>query len=902
MKRKFTLLIAFLISCTVSCNIYATNVSGIISSNTTWTLANSPYVITGNVLLDSGYTLTIQPGVIVKFDSLKCLQIGGTLRAIGTTVSPITFTSNQTTHVPGFWGYILFNQTSVGYDSTTHTGSVLQYCIIKFGGNQHVPNSNGVIRSDLTNSHTQNLALPYIDHCILRSNTASSIEINGTTNNSSALLRITNCEIYDNSSSAGAGGIDVSVGPINSIDPNALIITGNKVYNNYGVNGGIHASGGGNTFGVVSGNIIYNNTGDVGGGISAYSCDISENIIYNNTASPILSGYGDGSALSCNSSRIFNNLIVNNNSNSPYNTFGKTINAYGCQMYNNTVVDNIALYEVITCWPGLASSSLMNYNTITRNRVNALPPTEAVSIDEFYPVFLHNNIYGNATTYQLLNKIAQGGTNVDARYCWWGTTSTTSIDGAIWDYFDDGMLSIVNYASFRTSPDTTAPVTPPVNVIKTDMGGGNIKITWNANPDVDIAGYKIYWGSPTGYSFSHSLKTGNVTNYTLSGHAITDTIAVTAFDNDTTGIKDQFEGHESWYTYAIGKPSPVFSASPLSVCPGDTVYFTASTPNLYPYANTTWTWSFPGGSPAISSSQLPKVIYNAPGIYNVKLKVTNIAGSDSLTYNNYIHVKSPSYNTISPNICNTGYYTSPSGNYTWSSNGTYQDTIPNHVGCDSILTIHLTLNYDSYNTINPEACRSYTSPSGNYIWTASNSYFDTIPNHVGCDSVITINLTVYNLDTSITLAGNTLTANAAGVGYQWLNCGNGYAVISGETNQSFSPVVSGNFAVQITQSICIDTSLCHHIVIVGLEDLDQSAMVNIYPNPAKEYFTVILDKSLKGYENLQIKLYDLPGKELKTLKIKNNEKISRSGLSNGVYFYEIFDGSTFLKRGKIIME
>ena len=45
----------------------ATDVSGVISSNTTWTLANSPYLATGYVTVNAGVTLTIEPGTVVKF-------------------------------------------------------------------------------------------------------------------------------------------------------------------------------------------------------------------------------------------------------------------------------------------------------------------------------------------------------------------------------------------------------------------------------------------------------------------------------------------------------------------------------------------------------------------------------------------------------------------------------------------------------------------------------------------------------------------------------------------------------------------------------------------------------------------------------------------------------------------
>ena len=47
----------------------ATNVSGTISTNTTWTTSGSPYVLTGNVSISSGVTLTINSGVVVKFNA-----------------------------------------------------------------------------------------------------------------------------------------------------------------------------------------------------------------------------------------------------------------------------------------------------------------------------------------------------------------------------------------------------------------------------------------------------------------------------------------------------------------------------------------------------------------------------------------------------------------------------------------------------------------------------------------------------------------------------------------------------------------------------------------------------------------------------------------------------------------
>jgi hypothetical protein len=68
----------------------ATSVNGAITSNTTWTKANSPYDLTGSVTINEGVTLTIEPGVIINLN-LYSLQVNGTLNARGTANDPINF-------------------------------------------------------------------------------------------------------------------------------------------------------------------------------------------------------------------------------------------------------------------------------------------------------------------------------------------------------------------------------------------------------------------------------------------------------------------------------------------------------------------------------------------------------------------------------------------------------------------------------------------------------------------------------------------------------------------------------------------------------------------------------------------------------------------------------------------
>jgi len=80
------------------------------------------------------------------------------------------------------------------------------------------------------------------------------------------------------------------------------------------------------------------------------------------------------------------------------------------------------------------------------------------------------------------------------------------------------------------------------------------------------------------------------------------------------------------------------------------------------------------------------------------------------------------------------------------------------------------------------ACFSYTWIDG-ITYTASNNIAtQTLSNFVGCDSVVTLNLTIITIDNTVSKNGVTLTANEVGANYQWLDCNNSYSVISGASN------------------------------------------------------------------------------------------------------------------------
>ncbi|NVO21563.1 MAG: T9SS type A sorting domain-containing protein [Bacteroidetes bacterium] len=104
MKRLLTLL-ATLVCC--STMLKATDVTGILTSNTTWNLAGSPYTVTGNVTVNPGVTLTIDSAVIVKFNNSRNMSVNGKLIA-----KYASFTSSATSPTSGIWDNIQFGTST----------------------------------------------------------------------------------------------------------------------------------------------------------------------------------------------------------------------------------------------------------------------------------------------------------------------------------------------------------------------------------------------------------------------------------------------------------------------------------------------------------------------------------------------------------------------------------------------------------------------------------------------------------------------------------------------------------------------------------------------------------------------------------------------------------------------
>jgi len=214
----------------------------------TWKKAESPYTVTGNIEIAKGRTLTIDPGVVVKFAGHFKFTVGyrATLRALGTEEKNIVFTATDTDE--GWFGLRFVNSDDQ---------DILEYCTIEYskkarseGGGYENLMGGAILCCGSWEAEPGYMipSSPTINHCLIANNHAEYGGAIMLTDGSEA--KVTNNRIMDNSSDVGGAAMYI-------------------------------AYGGGN----IANNIIaHNNSGILGGGIMTwlgYPSIINNTIVHN---------------------------------------------------------------------------------------------------------------------------------------------------------------------------------------------------------------------------------------------------------------------------------------------------------------------------------------------------------------------------------------------------------------------------------------------------------------------------------------------------------------------------------------------------------------------------------------------------------------------------------------------
>ncbi len=484
-----------------------TEVGGNITEDTTWTKANSPYIVTSNVQVLEGVKLTIEQGVIVKFHTGTGLVIGGQLNAVGAENEMIVFTSNSETPSAGDWGEIKFVTSAISaiynIDGAYLSGSIIKYSKIEYG--------SGIKCYD----------------------TAPYIVLNKIINNrKDGVINRVGDYIYK------GGGIYYQGDDLIKIENN--IISNNRT----GSGGGLYIEGDSSTSGkaiIISNNIDNNWASGEGGGIlnKAFHTVIGNNTLENNTADTYIGG---GILNGGHYVEIKNNLIQSNTG-----TKGGGIFNYGrgCKIYKNDIKNNVSELDLAGGIYAQGRDPLIYMNNIESNLGGG------ILIDSDSPpepcVIKYNNIINNYSSDELISiwvriqAIGLDVSDIDAQNNYWGTTEASQINSQIHDYYDDITLPKVFYEPIATQPydfsggsisgiiiDNSSSQPVPNATISLDIG---IQSTTNESGE-----YTFENISPGDYSITVSAPlyhSSNIENISILSGATT-TLDV-SLDPKTTG-------------------------------------------------------------------------------------------------------------------------------------------------------------------------------------------------------------------------------------------------------------------------------------------------------------------------------------------------------------------------------
>ncbi len=216
---------------------------------------------------------------------------------------------------------------------------------------------------------------------------------------------------------------------------------------------------------------------------------------------------------------------------------------------------------------------------------------------------------------------------------------------------------------------------------------------------------------------------------------------------------------------------------------------------------------------------------------------------------------------------------------------TYTVTGTDVNGCQNSDVVVVTVNNPTSATLNVTSCDAYTLNGQTY--TASGTYSQLLTNSNGCDSTLTLNLSL-NFSPSqpnvyVQNQVNLSTDLTPGLTYQWIQCSD-LSALAGQTAITYNPSTNGVYAVVVSNSCGSDTSLCTSITTIGLNEL-LSAQILLYPNPNNGAFTLEMPANLIGQA---IQIFDMSGRLIQEITAQEMKQlIELKDIATGSYWLRI---------------
>lgn len=367
-------------------------------------------------------------------------------------------------------------------------------------------------------------------------------------------------------------------------------------------------------------------------------------------------------------------------------------------------------------------------------------------------------------------------------------------------------------------------------------------------------------------------------------------------------------GCDSGYTPLPCPAVADFTSNGQTICVGNTVSFINRSLNNC----TSYQWYFPGGTPSSSTLVNPTVMYNTLGTYNVELVATNINGTDSVTFVNYISVVTPQVGQPLP--FTEGFETpvfppngitidNPDAGITWE-----KDTVAVQYGGNGSAKINnlINTNYGQADALILPTLdlTSSTTPYLSFRWAYAKSdpsYSDELSVQISTDCGVNFTQIFYRTGASMITGPTQATPYIPDSNTIWklanINL-TAYATSDHAIIKVINVTDGGN-------ALYVDNINIDEVSVGVAEIIDPEGNINVYPNPSMGNVTI--EFNLLESSNVLLNVYDCVGRDVTSQKWmfsqKGLNKIIIDGSSfqgDGIYYVQLKFENTILRRKIII--